>query len=289
MHYYKTFLSFTVFLNTTRRRLLNIRLHQILLAVTALGLAGSVTGCKTSSGGKKGSDNPLATIDGPSRNPNAPWNDAGSRNLPVSVGSRDSYSQVNTSLPFIALTFDDGPHPVNTPRLLDILKSRNVKATFFVVATNARAHPGIMRRIVAEGHEIGNHTVTHGNLAQMSSDGVRKELRDAHDSIVSATGIAPRVMRPPYGAITSSQKSWIRKEFGYPSIMWSVDPEDWKKPGSSVVASRLVKGAKPGGILLLHDIHAPTIDAVSPTVDQLLAKGFQFVTITQLIAMDGKG
>ncbi|MDF1862434.1 MAG: polysaccharide deacetylase family protein, partial [Verrucomicrobiales bacterium] len=100
---------------------------------------------------------------------------------------------------------------------------------------------------------------------------------------------APRTMRPPYGAITSSQKSWIRQEFGYPSILWSVDPEDWKKPGSSVVASRLVSGARPGGILLVHDIHAPTIDAVLPALDQLLAKGFQFVTVTQLIAMDGKG
>jgi len=255
--------------------------------------AVTFTSCKTPSGLKKGNANPLALAGDPVRNTagldSPSWNHAGSQNLPASVGIKDSYYKVETSLPFIALTFDDGPHPSNTPRLLDILKERNVKATFYVVATNARAYPEIMRRIIAEGHEIGNHTVTHGNLAKMSAAGVRKELTEAHESIVATTGVAPRTMRPPYGAITSSQKKWIRQEFGYPSIMWSVDPEDWKKPGSSVVTSRLVKGASPGGILLVHDIHVPTIDAIPSAVDQLLAKGYQFVTVTQLIAMDGNG
>ncbi len=209
--------------------------------------------------------------------------------LPTSAGLKDSYNRVPTNLPFIALTFDDGPHPTNTPRLLDILKARNVKATFYVVATNAKRYPEIMRRIVAEGHEVGNHTVTHPNLAKMSADGVRNELRVCHDAIVSTTGVAPRTMRPPYGAITSSQKSWIKKEFGYSTILWSVDPEDWKKPGSGTVASRLVSGATPGGILLVHDIHAGTIDAMPSTVDQLLAKGFKFVTVTQLLAMEPAG
>jgi|GEM_PF-5048409 len=202
------------------------------------------------------------------------------------LGRRDSYSSVRTHLPLIALTFDDGPHETNTPRLLDILKARNVKATFYVVATNARRHPEIMRRIIVEGHEVGNHTVSHGNLTKMTPDQVRKELRVAHESIVDTTGIPPRSMRPPYGAITQEQKSWIKSEFGYPSVLWSVDPEDWKRPGSSVVASRLVSGARPGGILLAHDIHKPTIDAMPSAIDQLVAKGFQFVTVTQLIALE---
>ena len=96
-------------------------------------------------------------------------------------------------------------------------------------------------------------------------------------------------MRPPYGAITTGQKAWIKSEFGYPSIMWSVDPEDWKKPGASVVSRRLVSGARPGGILLAHDIHKPTIDAMPSALDQLLAKGYRFVTVTQLIALEGRG
>ncbi len=212
----------------------------------------------------------------------------GPTSLPTSTGTRDSYSSVQTSKPYIALTFDDGPHPTNTPRLLDILKQRNVKATFYVVGTNVKRYPQIMRRIVAEGHEVANHTVTHGYLTKMSDAAVRKELADARDAIIAVTGVTPKTMRPPYGAISSAQKAWIRREFGYPSILWSVDPMDWKRPGSSVVTQRLVSGARPGGILLVHDIHAPTIDAIPSTVDQLLAKGFQFVTVTELLGAEGQ-
>lgn len=248
------------------------------------------TGCKTPSNGKKSKEDPTAVGSAAGRPPGhqGPWNEAGSANLPTSTGNRDSYSSVNTTQPYLALTFDDGPHPTNTPRLLDILKERNVKATFYVVGTNVKAHPNIMRRIVAEGHEVANHTVSHGNLAKMSESAVRRELTNARDAIIAVTGVTPRTMRPPYGAITSSQKAWIRREFGYPSILWSVDPEDWKRPGSSVVTQRLVSGARPGGILLVHDIHAPTITAIPSAVDQLLAKGYQFVTVTQLIAMEGQ-
>ena len=241
-----------------------------------LGSMVFTTSCTTQ--GKKGKPAPEPAVTGGAPAP-----------MPTSAGIKDSYSRVPTNLPFIALTFDDGPHPTNTPRLLDILKARNVKATFYVVGTNAKRYPEIMRRIIAEGHEIGNHTVTHPNLSKMSADGVRNELRVCHDAIVSATGVAPRTMRPPYGAITSTQKSWIKQEFGYSTILGSVDPEDWKKPGSGTVASRLVSGATPGGILLVHDIHAGTIDAMPSTIDQLLAKGFKFATVTQLLALEPTG
>jgi peptidoglycan/xylan/chitin deacetylase (PgdA/CDA1 family) len=217
------------------------------------------------------------------------WNPAA--NIPRGgVGRQNSYSSVPVgNQPYLAMTFDDGPHPSNTPRLLDILKQRNIKATFYVVGTNARRYPEIMRRMIAEGHEIGNHTDNHGYLTKLSASAIRSDLARAHQAIVSATGVPPRTMRPPYGAITSDQKAWIKAEFGYPSIMWSVDPEDWKKPGVSVVTRRLVSGARPGGILLAHDIHAPTIEAIPSALDQLLAKGFRFVTVTQLIALEGRG
>jgi peptidoglycan/xylan/chitin deacetylase (PgdA/CDA1 family) len=248
-----------------------------LLIVLSTGTVLTLSSCVST--GKKGKKTP--GIEDPASIPGPPP-------LPTSVGTQDSYSKVNTTRPCLALTFDDGPHATNTPRLLDLLKARNVKATFFVVATNAKRYPEIMRRIVAEGHEIGNHTVTHTALTKMSDSAIRQELTSSHEAIQSITGVAPRTMRPPYGAITATQKSWIRRDFGYPAILWSVDPEDWKKPGPSVVTSRLVSGAKPGGILLVHDIHSASIDAMPSTIDQLLAKGFQFVTVTQLIAMDGK-
>jgi len=204
------------------------------------------------------------------------------------TGSGLSYSRVQVSEPYVAMTFDDGPHPVNTPRLLNILKERNIKATFYVVGTNAQSYPHILRRMIAEGHEIGNHTKTHAYLTRLSAEGVRNELGFTHRAIVQATGVPPRTMRPPYGAVNTRLKKQIKQEFGYPSIMWAVDPQDWKRPGSSVVANRIVSATRNGAIILAHDIHSPTISAMPNALDRLLAKGFRFVTVTQLISL-GQG
>jgi peptidoglycan-N-acetylglucosamine deacetylase len=199
-----------------------------------------------------------------------------------------TYFSIKTSEKVVAITFDDGPHGTNTPRLLDMLKKRNIKATFYVVGNMMKNSygPDVIRRIVADGHEIGNHTVTHATLSKLSDSSLRKELQNAHDMIVDITGVAPRTMRPPGGAIKNDQKKLMLEEFGYPTIMWTVDPEDWKRPGASVVTSRLVNGARPGAIILVHDLHAPTVDAMPSTLDQLLAQGYRFVTITELIMMD---
>ena len=201
--------------------------------------------------------------------------------------SKVSYSRVSTNLPYIAMTFDDGPHPQNTPRLLDMLRERNIKATFYVVGRNAKQYPAITRRIVAEGHEIANHTLTHPNLSKMSDSAVRKELNAARDSIISICGVKPRTMRPPYGALTTRQRSWIHKEYGYPTILWDVDPNDWKKPGPSVVTSRILNGTRNGSIVLAHDLHKQTIDAMPATLNGLLKKGFKFVTVSQLLSLNG--
>jgi len=208
-------------------------------------------------------------------------------NLPTN-GARASgvtYSRVRTNLPYIAMTYDDGPHPQNTPRLLDILRERNIKATFYVIGRSVNLYPQLTRRIVAEGHEIGNHTWTHPNLKTLSNADVRKELNRTRDIIVSTCGVKPRTMRPPYGALRQDQRAWIYKEYGYPTILWSVDPEDWKRPGISVVTSRIVNNTRNGGIVLAHDLHKPTIDAMPGTLDGLLRKGFKFVTISQLLAL----
>lgn len=194
-----------------------------------------------------------------------------------------SYSRVRTNQPYIALTFDDGPHPQNTPRLLDILRRYNVKATFYVVGTNAARYPNLIRRIVAEGHEIGNHTWSHPKLTGLSDAAVREQLNKTRNAIVAACGIAPKTLRPPYGSLSQRQRQWIRSEYGYPTILWSVDPLDWKRPGSSVVTSRIVQGTTRGGIVLAHDIHAGTIDAMPTTINKLLAKGFRFLTVSQLL------
>jgi len=191
----------------------------------------------------------------------------------------------NVSGKYVALTFDDGPVAANTTRLMNILKARNIKATFYVLGSRVKRNPSLMKRMVAEGHEVGNHTWTHGKLTAMSDTAVRSELDRTRDAIVAATGIKPRTMRPPYGALSTRQRNWIFKEYGYPTILWDVDPQDWKKPGTGVIKSRIVNGSRSGSIILLHDLHSSSVDAVPSTVDALLRQGYKFVTVSQLIAL----
>jgi peptidoglycan/xylan/chitin deacetylase (PgdA/CDA1 family) len=202
------------------------------------------------------------------------------------AGARLTYNRVTTSQPVVAMTFDDGPHPVQTPRLLKMLRDRNIRATFYVIGKQVRAHPGIVRQMLAEGHEIGNHSWSHPSLTGVSDAQIRSEMRMTSDAVFEAAGVRPRTMRPPYGATNQRVKELIFSEFGYPTIMWSVDPQDWRKPGVSVVTSRLVEGAHPGAILLAHDIHASTVDAMPATFDRLLAKGYRFVTVSQLMNIE---
>jgi len=196
-----------------------------------------------------------------------------------------SYSAVHLDGPFIAMTFDDGPNEKLTPELLDILAQHHIHATFFVIGRNVVEHPEILRRAVREGHEIGNHSWSHPAFGKMRDETVRAELQKTDDAIRTAIGVRPVVMRPPYGSITTRQKKWINSEFGYRIILWDVDPLDWKRPGPTVVMSRIIRETRPGSIILSHDIHPGTIRAMPGTFDQLQAKGFKFVTVSELIAM----
>ena len=206
--------------------------------------------------------------------------------VPTPAGPRITYNKVNADGLYIALTFDDGPGKTTTPRLLDLLAKRGVKVTFFVLGENVQENPDLLKREVAQGHEIGNHSWSHPNLARMPEDAVRSQLQRTQDLVFQITGIKPKTMRPPYGSFTEHQRKWANEQFGYKVILWEVDPLDWKKPGSSVVAQRILSETRPGYIILSHDIHAQTIDAMAETIDGLLAKGFKFVTVSELIARD---
>lgn len=209
-------------------------------------------------------------------------------------GTKDRYFECRVPGPYIALTIDDGPTPY-TRRLLDFLRSRNVKATFYVIGTNARTYPDIIRQQLADGHEIGNHTMTHKMLTSLSDAGIVNELESSNRVLSQIAGYRPQTMRPPggNGGFSGSKHERVRnviaQEFGMPIIMWSCDPLDWKEPGVNVVADRLIRGAKPGGILLSHDNHKPTIPALEIVVDTLLARGYQFVTMSQLINIERSG
>jgi peptidoglycan/xylan/chitin deacetylase (PgdA/CDA1 family) len=196
-----------------------------------------------------------------------------------------TFNAVHVDGPYIAMTFDDGPSATLTPKLLDLLAAHHIKATFFVIGENVAEHPEIVARAAREGHEIGNHSWSHPNFGKMSDEGVRRQLQQTDDAIKSATGKRPTLLRPPYGSITAREKRWIHDEFGYDIILWDVDPYDWKRPGPAVVRNRILKETRPGSIVLSHDIHPGTIEAMPSTFDALEAKGFQFVTVSELICM----
>jgi peptidoglycan/xylan/chitin deacetylase (PgdA/CDA1 family) len=200
-----------------------------------------------------------------------------------------TFTEVNVDEPYIAMTFDDGPHATNTPKLLEMAAKRHIKLTFFVLGECIEQNPNVLRREVAEGHEIGNHSWSHPNLAKLSDEGLRTQLQRTEDMIGKTAGIKPKLMRPPYGELTKRQRILVNHGFGYKVILWDVDPLDWKRPGSNVVAQRIITGARPGSIILSHDIHPPTVAAMPQVFDALLAKGFKFVTVSELLAMDKGG
>lgn len=206
---------------------------------------------------------------------------------PVPAGQKQiTFSQCHVDGPYIAMTFDDGPHATNTPRLLDMLKQRDIKATFFVVGQCAAEYPAIMKRIVAEGHEVANHSWSHPQLSKMAEGSVTEQIQKTHDAIVNATGITPKLMRPPYGAFTANQRGWANAKWGYKCILWDVDPLDWKVRNAEHVKSEILRHTVAGSIILSHDIHKSTVDAMPDTLDGLTGRGFKFLTVSELIAMD---
>jgi len=200
-----------------------------------------------------------------------------------------AFSSVHVDGPYIAMTFDDGPQAKFTPKLLDLLAAHHIKATFFVIGENVAEYPDIVARASREGHEIGNHSWSHPNFGKMSDEAVRRQIRRTEDAIKSATGSRPNLLRPPYGSLTARPKRRIQDELGYRIILWDVDPLDWKRPGPAVVRNRIVKETRAGSIVLAHDIHPGTIEAMPAVLDQLEAKGFKFVTVSELIQMARPG
>ena len=178
----------------------------------------------------------------------------------------------------VALTFDDGPSTTNTPKLLDGLKKRNTKATFFVLGNKAQNNPEIIKRIYDEGHEIGNHTVNHQHLNTATSEEINTQLVQTNDIIQSMTGFRPTIMRPPAGDYDQRLLS-----YGMKIILWSIDPRDWQTKNTQTSIDRIVPVAKNGDIILLHDTHQESVDAGLAVIDMLQAKGFQFVTVSELL------
>ncbi|VIF76735.1 oligosaccharide deacetylase [Clostridioides difficile] len=189
----------------------------------------------------------------------------------------------------IALTFDDGPDEVFTPQVLDILKKNNVKATFFVVGEKVEYNKELLKRQYTEGHEIGNHTFTHINVAKNSYDKVEKEITDTQNAVKNIIGVEPKIFRPPYRAMSKSVCDIIvSKKMNI--ILWSnLDPRDWSNPGVGNIINTILTKVQNGNIILLHDYNnrrndkSQTIQALEVVIPKLKEKGYKFVTISELI------
>ncbi|HEV7933630.1 MAG TPA: polysaccharide deacetylase family protein [Actinomadura sp.] len=200
---------------------------------------------------------------------------------PVPSAPSGTYAPVDCRVrKCLALTFDDGPVP-GTARLLDTLKARGVRATFFVLGCQVRAYPHIVRRASAEGHEIGDHSYSHANLAAESSTAVEGEITRTQRAIRQATGRTSVLFRPPYGA-TDAQVAMVARRHDVAQILWAVDPLDWRDRSAATVQSRVVRSARRGSIILLHDIHPTTVAAVPGLITKLTKDGFVFVTVSEL-------
>lgn len=183
------------------------------------------------------------------------------------------------SLRQIALTFDDGPNPNTTPRVLELLKQYGAKGTFFVVGKAVAGNEDLLKQIVAEGHEVANHTWNHPNLTTISADKVRREIQDTQAAIKAVLGKEPTMIRPPYGAVNQS----VVDVMGLPSIYWSVDSEDWLSRDKNAIFERIKAQTQPGSIILMHDIHQPTVDALEMVLQFLTSEGYHMVTTTDLL------
>ena len=186
----------------------------------------------------------------------------------------------------IALTFDDGPHGTLTPKLLDILKEKNVKVTFFVMGVKVAMHPDIIQRAHAEGHEIANHVWDHPVLSKIPRDSVKDQIERTNTAIRNAIAITPKVMRPPYGNTNAKLNDFIYEEENLRVILWSHDTNDWKRPPVSEIVTKTIPMVKSGTVILCHDIHPGTIEAMPQLIDKLHEAGFKFATVSKLIEMN---
>jgi cellulose synthase/poly-beta-1,6-N-acetylglucosamine synthase-like glycosyltransferase/peptidoglycan/xylan/chitin deacetylase (PgdA/CDA1 family) len=192
----------------------------------------------------------------------------------------------------VALTFDDGPDPKWTPRILDILKANNVKAAFFLVGANAEEYPSLVRRIVDEGHEIGNHTYYHPNLALCWPEHIKVELNATQLLLETITGRSTTLFRPPYAADTHPSKMTeliplqYAQELGYLVVLENIDPQDWARPGADVILQRVKQQRRDGNIILLHDAggdREQTVEALPRILDYLKTRGDSIVSLSTLL------
>lgn len=181
--------------------------------------------------------------------------------------------------PIIALTFDDGPHPVYTPKLLDGLKKRNIKASFFLMGKNISGNEAIVQRMHEEGHLIGNHTFDHVQLNKLSEADACRQITKTSLAIYNITGQYPTYVRPPFG----EWREGLDCKITMLPVFWDVDPLDWNTDNTDQVVHKVIDSTAEGDIILLHDVYASSVQAALQIIDILDKKGYDFATVDRLL------
>ena len=217
-----------------------------------------------------------------SKNNNSSDNSKNSNSNSDSSSSDTSQTNNADEIKKIAITFDDGPHPKYTLKLLDGLKKRNVKATFFVIGENVSNNPDVIKRMAEDGHLIGNHTYSHVQLTCISEEKAITEINKTSELITTYAGVSPKYIRPPYGMYSDA----LKRETNLTPVLWTVDPRDWSVLNTDSVVKHVLKRAKSGDIILLHDIFDTSVEAAFQIIDALKAEGYEFVTVDEFIKIN---
>lgn len=193
-------------------------------------------------------------------------------------------AEVDMRAPMVALTFDDGPNPDHTERILKVLQENYSKATFFVVGTNAEKYPDTLKAISSAGSEIGNHSFNHANLTELNTADVEEQINKVDRAVKKATGENTTVIRPPYGAYDDN----LLNQLQVPVVLWDLDTEDWDSRNAQTIVDNVLSKVKDGDIILMHDIYESTAEAIEILVPKLKEQGFLVVTVSEMARYKGK-
>ncbi|MFC7583325.1 polysaccharide deacetylase family protein [Nonomuraea antimicrobica] len=186
-----------------------------------------------------------------------------------------------TQVKCIALTFDDGPGKY-AGTLLDTLKKYDAKATFFLEGQYVKSRPAYVKRMAAEGHELGNHSYSHPDFTKIEAGAVKNEIQKTQDAVKKAAGVEPKLLRPPYG-MADLATSDVAAEFGMPMILWTAGSQDWSSKNVEAIQKQTLAVAKPNGIILMHDWVKQTVDGMPALIKTLKNKGYHLVTVSDVI------
>ena len=197
------------------------------------------------------------------------------------------YRSVTTEKKQIALTFDDGPHPSLTPKILTILAKYGVPATFFMVGQNVLNYPSAAKQVIDAGHEVGNHTFTHPHIAALNEKAILEEIGKCEDALEELCEYRPHLLRTPQGALTQNLERCLSDD-DYILVLWSLDTRDWDNKSTAYIVQTVLGNVKSGDIILMHDYigyNSKTPEALEKIIPELLSQGYEFVTVSELLGL----